>query len=217
MSGGPTESQEQKFEDLMERYQQGDSAAGSELVERLSPQMLRFFARPALTRSYAEDMLQECWLRIHKARGRYRRGAPVLSWILAIARYTRCDRYRDLCRSGSLKSEPLEEFSRCLFTPFQLEDVYLWQLVARLPEGQREVILMLKVCGMSLEEIARALGTSTAAVKQKAHRAYGHLRDALSGKPSARSLSAPRLRVTRDVRPHARACVQPVRQQHCPE
>lgn len=45
-----------------------------------------------------------------------------------------------------------------------------------LPESQREVIVMLKVTGMSLEEVARATSSTIGSVKQKAHRAYSKLR-----------------------------------------
>ena len=45
-----------------------------------------------------------------------------------------------------------------------------------LPASQREVLLMLKVSGMSLEEVAKATGSSVGSVKQKAHRAYEKLR-----------------------------------------
>ncbi len=52
-------------------------------------------------------------------------------------------------------------------------------LVASLPEGQREVLVMLKVSGMSLEEVAEATASTVGAVKQKVHRAYTALRRAL--------------------------------------
>jgi RNA polymerase sigma-70 factor (ECF subfamily) len=55
-------------------------------------------------------------------------------------------------------------------------------LVGRLPESQREVILMLKVAGMSLEDVARATSSSVGAIKQKAHRAYAGLRRMLEKK-----------------------------------
>ena len=48
-----------------------------------------------------------------------------------------------------------------------------------LPESQREVIVMLKVSGMSLEEVARATASTVGAVKLKAHRAYEKLRRVL--------------------------------------
>ena len=51
--------------------------------------------------------------------------------------------------------------------------------MAVLPESQREVVTMLKVDGLSLEEIARVTSSTTGAVKQKAHRAYERLRKIL--------------------------------------
>jgi len=48
-----------------------------------------------------------------------------------------------------------------------------------LPESQREVIVMLKVSEMTLEQVARATSSSVGSVKQKAHRAYEKLREAL--------------------------------------
>lgn len=52
-------------------------------------------------------------------------------------------------------------------------------LIAALPESQREVITMLKVEGLSLEEVARATSSTVGAVKQKVHRAYERLRESL--------------------------------------
>jgi RNA polymerase sigma-70 factor (ECF subfamily) len=54
-------------------------------------------------------------------------------------------------------------------------------LVAVLPASQREVVSMLKVSGMSLEEVARATASSVGSVKLKAHRAYEKLRSVLKG------------------------------------
>ncbi len=53
------------------------------------------------------------------------------------------------------------------------------EMVAALPESQREVLVMLKVNGLSIEEIACATATTPGAVKQKAHRAYERLRSLL--------------------------------------
>ncbi len=56
----------------------------------------------------------------------------------------------------------------------------LMTMLGQLPESQREVILMLKVSGMSLEEVARATSSSVGAIKQRAHRAYSKLRELLA-------------------------------------
>jgi RNA polymerase sigma-70 factor (ECF subfamily) len=57
----------------------------------------------------------------------------------------------------------------------------LAELLALLPENQREVIEMMKIAGMSLQEVARATSSSVGSVKQKAHRAYEKLRERLGG------------------------------------
>jgi RNA polymerase sigma-70 factor (ECF subfamily) len=50
-------------------------------------------------------------------------------------------------------------------------------LLEKLPDSQREVIVMLKVSDMSMEEVARATSSTIGAIKQKAHRAYARLRE----------------------------------------
>ena len=48
--------------------------------------------------------------------------------------------------------------------------------MAQLPDSQREVLTMLKVLGMSVDEVAGVTGSTAGSVKQKAHRAYTRLR-----------------------------------------
>ena len=55
-------------------------------------------------------------------------------------------------------------------------------MLAGLPQSQRDVLVMLKVTGMSIDEVARATSSSIGSVKQKAHRAYAKLREALAGR-----------------------------------
>jgi RNA polymerase sigma-70 factor (ECF subfamily) len=59
------------------------------------------------------------------------------------------------------------------------------ELIAVLPASQREVVSMLKVSGMSLQEVARATASSVGSVKLKAHRAYEKLREALTRQGTA--------------------------------
>jgi len=75
-------------------YQQADEAAARVFIERVSPVLLRYFLVQPLNRRFADDLMQETWMRIHKARHTWRRGEPVLPWIFAIARHTSLDSYR---------------------------------------------------------------------------------------------------------------------------
>lgn len=167
--------------ELRERYQRADAAALDELVGRVSPSLLRYFGGSGFGRNDAEDLLQECWIRIHRSRHTYRSSEPVMPWIYAIARHTRLDGYRKRRRLesrevlvASVPEPPYEAAPQAL-----REHDDFARLVASLPDAQREVLLMLKVSGMSLEEVAKATSSTVGAVKQKVHRAYTTLRRAL--------------------------------------
>ncbi|SRR5258708_4378807 len=163
----------------MERYQRADPEAPTALVVALSPALLRFFRSQVVSRQQADDLLQDTWLRIHRARHTYRPGEPVLPWVYAIARRARVDGYRKT-RRITLHETAMEVLPE---RPAQREPANTLpafeSLVADLPEAQREVVTMLKVGGLSLEEVARATSSTVGAVKQKAHRAYERLRKLL--------------------------------------
>ena len=177
MSSASTIRPKSDLQALMSRYQQGDFDAATALVHRLSPQLHRFFAVQAAGRADADDLLQETWLRIHKVRHTYRLGEPVLPWLYAIARHIRVDHYRR-SRRGAAREECLEGIAEMAAVSVRSGATPdLETLLSPLPASQREVIEMLKVAGMTLEEVARATSSSVGSVKQKAHRAYQKLRE----------------------------------------
>jgi RNA polymerase sigma-70 factor, ECF subfamily len=172
---------EATLEALLRGYQEADVHATRELICRLSPDLLRFFLAQETTRTEAEDLLQNTWLRIHKARHTYRSGAPVLPWVFAIAKHVRVDGYRKRRRIQQHEITPgtLPERAAAQESP-RTETLTFEALIADLPESQREVLTMLKVNGLSLDEVARATSSSVGAVKQKASRGYAKLRSLLS-------------------------------------
>jgi RNA polymerase sigma-70 factor, ECF subfamily len=184
LAGQELDSCEPTLEQLMVAYQQGDPSASAALVERLSPRLYRFFAAQMGSRTDAADMLQELWLRLHRVRHTYRPGQPLLPWAYAIAHRVRIDGYRRRRRLSrevavSVLPEPAASSSGKPVAAPAFDE-----LLAALPEGQREIITMLNV-GLSLEDIARATSSTRSAVKQKAHRAYVRLRGFLKGAPAA--------------------------------
>jgi RNA polymerase sigma-70 factor (ECF subfamily) len=185
LDAGASASFSAELEQLMMRYQRADTAAVAILVDLLSPRLYRFFTSQMGSRNDAEDMLQDVWLRIHRVRHTYRPGEPVLPWVYAIARCVRVDNYRKRRRIATretavqvLPEPPLPKAETSNLPPFE-------ELVAALPESQREVVTMLKVNGLSIEEVARATSSTVGAVKQKAHRAYERLRNLLQPPPTA--------------------------------
>ena len=160
----------------MLRYQQSDTDATTLLISRLSPPVFHFFLRQVRNRSNAEDLLQDFWLRLHKARHTYRAGEPVLPWVFAIARHVQIDSYRRKSKitEHEIQSDRLPQTSSGL--PNDHASPSFSDILKDLPAAQRETLVLLKVVGLSLEEVARTTGTTVGAVKQKARRAYVNLR-----------------------------------------
>jgi RNA polymerase sigma-70 factor (ECF subfamily) len=175
----PLMDAQENLEMLMALYQGGDLGAATALIQSISPRLYRFFAAQALSRAEADDLLQETWLRIHKVRHTYRPGEPAIAWFYAIARHVRVDHYRKAMRT-TIRERELEhaaETAGVAAAAGRNDD--LDALLAPLSSGEREVLEMLKVEGLSLEEVARATSSTVGSVKQKAHRAYKKLRQAV--------------------------------------
>lgn len=165
------------LESLMEAYQLSDEQAFSQLVERLSPKLRYFFLGPSVTRRQADDLVQICWMRVHQARHSYQAGRPLLPWIYAIARNARSDEYRRMTRVEAHQEFDGDSFAdpMSLVRATEARNVFR-VLMTSLPARQREVVVLLKVRGMTLEEAARARDSTIGATKQMAHRAYTNLR-----------------------------------------
>jgi RNA polymerase sigma-70 factor (ECF subfamily) len=164
---------------LMECYQRADPNAPAALIAALSPALLCFFRSQPASREHADDLLQDTWLRIHRVRHTYRPGEPVLPWVYAIVRRVGVDGHRKTRRivAHETAMEALPERPAQGGPPNKLPTFE--ELIAALPPAQQEVVTMLKVGGLSLEEVARATSSTVGAVKQKAHRAYERLRKLL--------------------------------------
>lgn len=166
--------EDEGLESLMYRYQQCDATAATILAERLCGRLYRFFVAQVRDRERVEDLLQECWLRIHKARHTYRSGEPLLPWVYAIARRVEIDQYRKNQRIArhELQNDHLSDIRETPPPSANSPLPEMSEMLKTLPQQQRETVLLLKVAGLSLEEVSRATGVSVGAVKQRAHRAY---------------------------------------------
>ena len=168
---------------LMERYaRSGDREAFAVLFARYAPRMLGLFRRSTGDAVLAQDLVQQTFLQIHRARRDYRRGAAVRPWFFAIAmnvrreHFRRASRRRETSLDATGHREPSQEPDASTATERAVR-----RALARLPEAQREVVLLHYYEGLSMGEVAQAVGASRGAVKVRAHRAYKVLRDILGG------------------------------------
>jgi len=166
------------LEELMLAYVAGDALSFDQLYRRMAPQLFAYLVRLTRDRPRAEDLLQVTFAKLHRARSSYITGAPLLPWVLAIARRSFLDERRaaksrneDLSSDGALPEPKLEDDKGASDTA-EAVDVAL----NRLPEAYREAIQLTKVVGLSLIEAAKVLDTTPTAVKLRVHRGYELLR-----------------------------------------
>jgi len=175
----------------MERYARGDEAAFGELYDAIAPRLLGFLRKATRDACVAEDLMQQTLLHMHRARGSFIPGAPVLPWAFAIARRLMTDHARRRRVELRLFSEAPADDDRIVYEPVAAtaaaDDVLharrlerrLQQRIEALPELQRTAYRLIQYDGLSLKSAAEVLGTSVTAVKLRAHRAYVALRAVL--------------------------------------
>jgi RNA polymerase sigma-70 factor (ECF subfamily) len=182
--------------DLMAAYCDGEASAFRELYALVAPRLYGYLLKMARQRALADDLLQQTFLKVHRARGAYIRGADPVPWIYSIAHRTFLDEARKhkraVVRVGD--EDELPELAADLrgesddrrddpADPALLEDALT--ALATLPEQQREAVVLTKLDGKSVAEAAEIAGTTVGAMKVRAHRGYEALRTLLGGTRSA--------------------------------
>ena len=164
----------------MERYVDGDAAAFDELFRRYEPRAFSYFARRTRSADRAQDLYQELFLRVHRAREVYDPRRPFAPWFFQIAHRLLIDDQRRAYRMQELSLEEREASSpwRRLGSDAVAEHEHLTQLLDELSPDERHVLVCAKGEGLDYAEIAAQLGKSCDAVKKTASRALQRLRAA---------------------------------------
>tara|TARA_B100000945_G_C20426354_1_gene620745 strand:+ start:2445 stop:3143 length:699 start_codon:yes stop_codon:yes gene_type:complete len=182
---------------LMLQVREDNAAAFEELVSRYQVRLVSIFENMVGRRSMAEDLAQEVFLRIYRARKRYTAGSRFSTWLYRIAHNVASNARRSLARrkevnvvavsDADLSSQPLTHMVKeasGLMPTRQLDKVERAQIVRAamesLNERQRMALLLSKFEGMSYEEIADAMELSVSAIKSLLSRARVNLKDILS-------------------------------------
>jgi RNA polymerase sigma-70 factor (ECF subfamily) len=167
----------------------GDEASFGELLQRYRTPVVNFLQRMVRDRAAAEDLAQEVFLRIYRARKKYVPSAKFTTWMFRIAtnlalNSLRDGRYHHLEVSLDAPPEqnvaPMNLPSRGPAADERLMDqdrsAFIRRAIERLPEKQRAAVMMHKFQEMDYSEIAEALGCSESALKSLLFRAYETLR-----------------------------------------
>jgi RNA polymerase sigma-70 factor (ECF subfamily) len=187
---------EASLDRAMDRYAQGDESAFAALYQVLAPKLRSFLFRLSGRSPIADDLLQETFMRMHRARGSFESGAAVVPWAYAIARNAWLDHIRSARVRGRImdrdgESNPAAEPATGPEADAEKAAIahetaaLVQKVLAGLPSTQREAFVLLRYEGMSVDQAAEILGSTSTAVKLRAFRAYEALRAALGTQRSA--------------------------------
>ncbi len=181
---------------LMLRVRDDDAAAFEELVLRYQERLSTVLEHLVGSRDLAEDLTQDVFLRVYRARKTYVAGAKFATWLFTIANNVASNALRRRSRrpevtlqprdSGSMGGRPMEtllQASSGQMPARRLAKVELREIVrmalGALNERQRTAIVLSKFEDLSYADIAETMQLSPQAVKSLLSRARANLRDVL--------------------------------------
>ncbi|MBZ5526499.1 MAG: sigma-70 family RNA polymerase sigma factor [Acidobacteriia bacterium] len=178
---------------LMLEVKAGDEQSFALLLHRYRSPVINFLYRMVRNRAQAEDLAQEVFLRVYRARGGYEPSAKFSTWLFRIATNLALNSVRDTRHQKQEISieQPAGETEEGEERPLDVEERsanieqhlveearsrMIREAVERLPEKQRAAVLLHKYEELSYGEIAKSLRCSESALKSLLFRAYETLR-----------------------------------------
>lgn len=178
-------------ESLMVAYRNGDAGAFERLYQRHRGGLYRYLLRQCAVAAVAEELFQEIWISLIRARERYVPDARFATYLYRVAHNRVVDHYRRSAHRPSAATpedgepDPVEliavdpsEEPAAKFESKQRVERFS-QLLAALPPAQREAFVMHEEGGLSVDEIAAATGVNPETAKSRLRYAVAKLRQGL--------------------------------------
>ncbi len=178
-------------ETLMLAYRDGDGTAFEALYARHRGRLFRYLLHQCGRREQADEMFQEIWMSVIRARGAYAVSAKFTTWLFRIAHNRLIDGFRARGRLAEFEVDPgaddwtdypapASEQPERLLERAQLASS-LVAAVEALPGPQREAFLLAAEGGLTVDEIGNATGAGFETAKSRLRYAYAKLRGELAG------------------------------------
>ena len=170
-------------------YQAGDAAAFEALYARHRVRLYRFLLHQCGRRDSADELFQEVWMSVIRARAGYEVSARFTTWLYRVAHsrlidYFRADQRRRGRESDADPDDLPEPPAPAHEQPERLVDRAaaarrIAAAVDALPEAQREAFLLAAEGELTVEQIGHATGSGYETAKSRLRYAYAKLRSAL--------------------------------------
>ncbi|MDE2971926.1 MAG: RNA polymerase sigma factor [Acidobacteriota bacterium] len=171
---------------LLRRFRdQGDLRAFDELVRRTETRVRSVALAILRDRSEAEDAAQEAYLRAFRRASGYRGEGPVGAWLCRISvraahdALRRAGRQRRLLEVAGPPGDPGERAGSAEPEEDLRRRIELESALRRLPDDEREALVLKEVAGMTYREISESCGVPLGTVQSRIHRARQRLAEAL--------------------------------------
>jgi RNA polymerase sigma-70 factor, ECF subfamily len=184
-SGPPADA---RLRALMVRYQDGHLDGFDEFYALVSPGVRRFLGSRVRDTARLEELVQETFLQLHRARHTYDPAHPVMPWLMAIARHTWLMDVRTCARrphAAAAIDETVAPAIRGVAEQLPERDE-VRRALARIGAAGRIPAVLHHVWGYSFVEIARRTGVNQATAKLRSSRAMRALRRLLHTERNAR-------------------------------
>jgi RNA polymerase sigma-70 factor, ECF subfamily len=176
-------------EDLMLSYKTGDAASFETLYQRHKGGLYRYFLRNCKNEDIAEELYQDVWMNLIKARERYEVRAKFTTWLYQMAHNRLIDYYRRQQTTaagnpGDSEMDADETLARSQDQPEQKAEILaatetLFVLIEELPADQKQAFLLREEAGMNIQEIAEITGVNPETAKSRLRYAVNKLREGL--------------------------------------
>ena len=175
-------TEDPRLRERMREYQSGRFEAFDELYALLAPVVRRYLRSYARDAARADDLVQETFLQLHRARHTYDSAYPVTPWALAIARHVRLMDRRTQSRRPWAPEDVTELELPVRGEPAAYaEKTDVRRALGHVSAPRRDAVIQHHVWGWSFREIAAKAGIAETAAKLRSSRGIAQLRALLKG------------------------------------
>lgn len=176
----PMDGDNRTDEQLMSCYRDGDAQAFTPLYQRYRVSLYNYLMRQCSNKAIADELFQDSWTSLIKARETYTDSAQFRTYLFHIAHNKLVDHYRRNSKAAieSYEDEMPDTISHSPedMVSAQQQHRKFTRLLEMLPEAQREVFLLKEETGLGLKDIARITESNVEAVKSRLRYAVKRLK-----------------------------------------